>query len=205
MRELCAGSGADTYMLLDAASGENPGDMRILVSNWTYDAIQSVGIDAIRYIGESSASAYVGTTPRSWHPMALAMLLDREEIAGLAAFGHEEIVALRLLVAGRRHHLLLSSIRHDALDCAAIATQHVRCFYALAEFEGSEPEGENPLSERERECLSWVSHGKTTDEIALILDVSPSTINCYIAHAIHKLAARNRAMAIACAIRRNLI
>ncbi|HEX7075257.1 MAG TPA: helix-turn-helix transcriptional regulator [Hyphomicrobiaceae bacterium] len=206
MRQLCARTGADAYVLLDATPGVGPYDPPILASNWTYDAIQSTGVDTIRHIGESSVSVYVGTEPHGWHPLALAVLLGREEIANLVEFGHEEIVALRLHIAGKRYHLLLSSARTGALDCTAIFIEHMRCGYALAQFAGLiSPDGDSPLSERERECLSWVSQGKTTEEIAVILDVSSNTINSYIAHAIHKLAASNRAMAVASAIRRNLI
>ena len=61
------------------------------------------------------------------------------------------------------------------------------------------------LSERERECLQWVSEGKTTDEVALILGVSSNTVNSYVAHAIQKFGASNRAMAIATAIRSGII
>ncbi|TIX10880.1 MAG: helix-turn-helix transcriptional regulator, partial [Mesorhizobium sp.] len=55
------------------------------------------------------------------------------------------------------------------------------------------------------ECLFWVSEGKTTDEVALILGVSSNTVNSYITHAIQKFAASNRAMAIATAIRSGII
>ena len=53
-------------------------------------------------------------------------------------------------------------------------------------------------------CI-WVSEGKTTDEVALILGVSSNTVNSYITHAIQKFAASNRAMAIATAIRSGII
>ena len=46
---------------------------------------------------------------------------------------------------------------------------------------------QDPLSDRERECLFWVSEGKTTDEVALILGVSSNTVNSYVTHAIQKL------------------
>ncbi len=64
---------------------------------------------------------------------------------------------------------------------------------------------QDPLSDRERECLIWVSEGKTTDEVALILGVSANTVNSYVTHAIQKLSASNRAMAIATAIRSGII
>jgi DNA-binding CsgD family transcriptional regulator len=64
---------------------------------------------------------------------------------------------------------------------------------------------EHLISERERECLGWVAEGKTTMDIATILGVSSNTINSYLAHVIQKLSARNRAMAIAVAIRSGII
>ncbi len=42
-----------------------------------------------------------------------------------------------------------------------------------------------------------MSEGKTTDEVAVILGVSGNTVNSYITHAIQKLSASNRPMAIA--------
>jgi DNA-binding CsgD family transcriptional regulator len=64
---------------------------------------------------------------------------------------------------------------------------------------------DDPLSERERECMRWVSEGKTTDEVAMILGVSSNTVNSYVGHAMQKLSASNRAMAMATAIRNGLI
>ena len=53
--------------------------------------------------------------------------------------------------------------------------------------------------------LLWVSEGKTTDEVAMILQVSANTVNRYILHATQKLSAANRTMAIAIAIRNGII
>lgn len=61
------------------------------------------------------------------------------------------------------------------------------------------------LSRRERECLQWTAAGKTTWEIAGILEISPNTIDGYIASATRKLGAVNRTQAVAEALRRALI
>ncbi len=61
------------------------------------------------------------------------------------------------------------------------------------------------LSRRERECLQWTAAGKTTWEIAAILEISPNTIDGYIASATRKLGAVNRTQAVAEALRRALI
>ncbi|WP_140849530.1 LuxR family transcriptional regulator [Paracoccus sp. FO-3] len=53
------------------------------------------------------------------------------------------------------------------------------------------------LTSRELECLEWVSKGKTTDEIACILDRSPETIRIHIKRCCTKLAAANRTHAVA--------
>lgn len=61
------------------------------------------------------------------------------------------------------------------------------------------------LSRRERECLEWTAAGKTTWEIAGILEISQNTVDGYIASAGRKLGAVNRTQAVAEALRRGLI
>ncbi len=66
-------------------------------------------------------------------------------------------------------------------------------------------EEEPPLSERELECLRWTAVGKTSSEIATILDLSEHTINHYLIGATKKLDAVNRTQAVAKAIRNGWI
>lgn len=61
------------------------------------------------------------------------------------------------------------------------------------------------LSKREYECLYWTAAGKTSVEIATILELSEHTINNYLAAACHKLDSVNRAHAVAKAIRQGII
>jgi DNA-binding CsgD family transcriptional regulator len=61
------------------------------------------------------------------------------------------------------------------------------------------------LTERERDCLSWTAAGKTSSEIALILELSDHTINHYLTFAARKLDAVNRVQAVAKAIRLQLL
>lgn len=53
------------------------------------------------------------------------------------------------------------------------------------------------LTNRELECLEWVAQGKTTEDIACILDRSPETIRIHIKRCYIKLNALNRAHAVA--------
>jgi DNA-binding CsgD family transcriptional regulator len=61
------------------------------------------------------------------------------------------------------------------------------------------------LSERELECLEWVSFGKTSWETALILGVSERTINFHLLNAARKLNVYGRQAAVALALRQNLL
>ncbi len=93
------------------------------------------------------------------------------------------------------------------IDPASLTRAQLKCCYALSQtpqlLAGATTQ--DPLSDRERECLFWVSEGKTTDEVAVILGVSSNTVNSYITHAMQKLSASNRAMAIATAVRSGII
>ena len=61
------------------------------------------------------------------------------------------------------------------------------------------------LSERELECLEWVSFGKTSWETAIILGVSERTINVHLLNACRKLNVYGRQAAVALALRQNLL
>ncbi|MFU8789288.1 MAG: autoinducer binding domain-containing protein [Methylobacter sp.] len=54
-------------------------------------------------------------------------------------------------------------------------------------------------------CLSWAAEGKTSEEIALILGISISTVNKHLDHAATLLNANNRTHAIVKALYSNLI
>lgn len=61
------------------------------------------------------------------------------------------------------------------------------------------------LTAREQECLKWASQGKTSAEIAVIIDRSVDTVRLHIKNAIRKLDASNRSHAIAIALHLGLI
>jgi DNA-binding CsgD family transcriptional regulator len=134
-------------------------------------------------------------------------LLNGEQARLLSVLGHAEIFALKLHVGKRRYFVLFSAEEAGAIDVDDLQRAQMLSCYALS----AAPEMlaaavmQDPLSERERECLQWVSAGKTTDEMAMILGVSSNTVNSYVAHAIQKFGAKNRAMAMATAIRNGII
>jgi DNA-binding CsgD family transcriptional regulator len=61
------------------------------------------------------------------------------------------------------------------------------------------------LSAREVECLRWSAAGKSSDEIAIILDISTHTVVSYLKSAMRKLEAVNRMQAVARACRFRLL
>jgi DNA-binding NarL/FixJ family response regulator len=60
------------------------------------------------------------------------------------------------------------------------------------------------LTEREREIVAWVATGRSNDEIAAALVVSPATVRTHVSRAMLKLAARDRAQLVVYAIESGL-
>ncbi|WP_440054947.1 helix-turn-helix transcriptional regulator [Pseudoalteromonas sp. T1lg65] len=53
------------------------------------------------------------------------------------------------------------------------------------------------LTEREKECMEWISEGKTAWETAQILNISERTVNFHVNNVIDKVGASNRQHAVA--------
>lgn len=85
----------------------------------------------------------------------------------------------------------------------------VLCFHEkVMELRGISPEKSPPrpsLTDRERDCLSWASCGKTTSETAMILQVSERTVEFHIQNAMKKLGVHTKVHAIAVAIHRGIL
>jgi DNA-binding CsgD family transcriptional regulator len=62
-----------------------------------------------------------------------------------------------------------------------------------------------PLTSRESEVLLWVANGKSTAEIASILNIARRTVDEHVQTSIRKLDAANRTHAVAIAIRCGII
>ncbi|WP_338112303.1 helix-turn-helix transcriptional regulator [Rhizobium gallicum] len=79
---------------------------------------------------------------------------------------------------------------------------------ALDSFSSENRTDEGPsenLTRREIECLRWSAAGKSSDEIAIILDLSPHTVVGYLKGAMRKLDSVNRMQAVARAFRYRLL
>lgn len=81
----------------------------------------------------------------------------------------------------------------------------IHVYQRLSEMRLRDAKPTEMLAERELACLMWTAAGKTSAEIAEILDLSEHTVNHYLNRVTKKLDAVNRTQAVAKAIRRNLI
>jgi DNA-binding CsgD family transcriptional regulator len=208
--QLCAEVGADSYMLAALVSGQDRPGLSIIASNWVYDAISLVGNELIVGILLSRLSAPPGARPGSLdlsRAPELPDLVSGEQARLLDVLGHAELWSLKLSAGKRRYFVLFSAARAGTIDAEELSRAQMRACYALSQVPDmlAAAAMQDPLSERERECLYWASAGKTTDEVAMILGVSSNTVNSYVAHAIQKFGAKNRAMAMATAIRNGMI
>ncbi len=208
--QLVAEIGADSYMLVAIVHDQDRNDARIVSSNWIFDAIELIGKRLIAGLAQGPLTVAPGIRPK---PLVAAEapnaggLLTGEEARLLDVLGHAEVYSLRLNVGRQRLFALFSAAEAGSIDQPALMKAQLKCCYALSAIPQliAAAAMQDPLSDRERECLFWVSEGKTTDEVAVILGVSSNTVNSYITHAIQKFAASNRAMAIATAIRSGII
>ena len=70
---------------------------------------------------------------------------------------------------------------------------------------GQETEGYRKLTEREREILRFVADGRTNQEIAEQLFISPTTVQTHRAHMMAKLGLHNRTELVKYAIRHGFV
>ncbi len=64
---------------------------------------------------------------------------------------------------------------------------------------------ENPLTPREREILALVADGKSNQEIAEILYITPGTVRVHVHAILQKLEVRDRTQAAIVALQKHLI
>ncbi|MBO6538130.1 MAG: helix-turn-helix domain-containing protein [Rhizobiaceae bacterium] len=197
---------ADHYLVARLGTERGNDEIRIIAASWTFDTVEALGPETLQRISNAPSTAYVGAAPRVWHPRALDALKP-EQADHLAEAGHREVVSVRLRIGSRHYLVLFSAVRPAQLATESLQPALMSLSYALSTVGGEidDETADYPISERERECLGWVAEGKTTMDIATILGVSSNTINSYLAHVIQKLSARNRAMAVALAIRSGII
>jgi DNA-binding NarL/FixJ family response regulator len=93
----------------------------------------------------------------------------------------------------------------DALLSPGVTRRLIAEFAARPEHRRTNPERLRELTEREREVLGLVARGRTNDEIAEELFVSPATVKTHVSRSMSKLDARDRAQLVVVAYETGLI
>ncbi|CAM5461158.1 DNA-binding CsgD family transcriptional regulator [Aquamicrobium terrae] len=210
LMQLAAEIGADSYMLVATVPSQARSNARIVASNWIFDTIELIGRRLIAALAQGPHTAAPGMPALpllAAEAPAAGGVVTGEEARLLDVLGHAEIYALQLDVGRQRLFMLFSAEKAGSIDQTGLTRAQLKSCYALSQTPQlvTDTAAQDTLSERERECLFWVSEGKTTDEVAVILGVSANTVNSYITHAMQKLSASNRPMAIATAMRNGII
>ncbi|GGS88985.1 response regulator [Nonomuraea spiralis] len=100
---------------------------------------------------------------------------------------------------------LVNAVRVVAAGEALLSPSITRKVIGLFGRSGAEPvEGLGTLTPRERELVAWVATGRSNDEIAAELVISPDTVRTHVSRAMVKLRARDRAQLVVFAMRAGL-
>ncbi|SEG85884.1 DNA-binding response regulator, NarL/FixJ family, contains REC and HTH domains [Nonomuraea solani] len=100
---------------------------------------------------------------------------------------------------------LVNAVRVVAAGEALLSPAITRKVIGMFGRHGSEPvQGLETLTKREREMVAWVATGRSNDEIAKELTISPDTVRTHVSRAMVKLHARDRAQLVVFAMRAGL-
>jgi two-component system, NarL family, response regulator len=122
-------------------------------------------------------------------------LISRLIEAGAQGYCLKGIAADKLVLA-------LRSVNAGASWWDETATKEIRSSFT------SQPNLENisnPLTHREQEILELLADGKTNQQIAEILYITPGTVRVHVHAILHKFGVSDRTSAVAIAVQRHLI
>lgn len=126
--------------------------------------------------------------------------VDRHELTRyiLSRFNKDTNTANLLVFAGAGDEL------HKKMATMA-GYLHVHLMSAYVRIMGAGERMEERLSEREQSVLTWLRYGKTSWEVAKILNITENTVNFHIKNIKRKLNATNRQHAVAIAIAKGIL
>ena len=128
-------------------------------------------------------------------------LISRLIEAGAQGYCVKGIAAEKLVLA-------LRSVAAGASWWDENATKEIRSSFESGIYQ---PESENiskisnPLTQREQEILSLLAVGKTNQQIALTLYITPGTVRVHVHAILHKLGVSDRTQAVVVALQKRLI
>lgn len=192
--------GASHYLLARYDLVQEHGLDFIVASNWPFDLVRRLGADLV--------GGYARSTEVE---KCLAMLTPQFSLlpddVSLPEDVSRQFCSLTFCVGRTRFSIMLLYLEGLILSQDRLRETGLLAGYVISLGTGLEVRSERDfeLTDRELECLFWISEGKTSDEIAVILGISRNTINNYITSVMRKTATKTRSEAIAYAVRNNLV
>jgi len=107
---------------------------------------------------------------------------------------------------GRNLAEVLQSIRKTAAGEIAIPTGLLLgLLNRTPRDENAKTRSQDTITQREREILTLLARGKSVDEIAALLTISPLTVRTHIRNLLQKMGVKSRLQAVTCALKSGLI
>ncbi len=127
-------AGAENYLLTEALGGCGGEAPSIMAANWTFDAIQAVGMGALASLCAGPLATLPGQAPRiaSAAQLRERRLLESHAARALETFGHAELCCLVLQVGPQRHVALFSAARPGTLAEPALARVQMEASHAMS-------------------------------------------------------------------------
>lgn len=212
LRRLCGQFGFSRFLISPLPELDETLSQLTILTNWDPELLQIYDEKFFAQRGgiwpkfqSSSVPVSVSLTEESTQ----RLFLDSPEVGVLKSFGMGSATWIPLRTNSRRPIIVcLGSANVTALtgqEMAELLLPIVQLGERLEQIKGSTERPAVVLSDRETECLRWTAHGKTSLEIAAILELSEHTVNHYLAGAGRKLNAVSRPHAVANALRHGLI
>lgn len=125
-------------------------------------------------------------------------LISRLIAAGAQGYCLKGIAAEKLVLA-------LRSVAVGASWWDETATNEIRATFSSEPYLENITKPTNPLTQREQEILSFLAAGKTNQQIALELYITPGTVRVHVHAILHKLEVSDRSQAVVMAMQKGLI
>jgi len=155
------------------------------------------GIEACRQIKQQSPQLPVLILTSHSQKNLITRLIQ----AGAQGYCMKGIAAEKLVLA-------LRSVATGASWWDETATEEIRSSF-ISHVSGSQLENishtAHPLTQREQEVLSLLAKGKTNQEIATTLYITPGTVRVHVHTILHKLEVSDRTQAVIVALQKQLI
>lgn len=213
--EVVMHSGASAFIICDIPPGCAPGASEIHSSGWDPEWERKYLKNRYAEIDPVPNSVNSSIEPYFWHDLTPKTALDpkaaivmneaRAEFRMHDGFcipihGLDGVAGLVSLAAEEKEWDLLGQ------EQAALHLIGLYAYEAVRRIKRPRPAGPRiRLSPRERDCVRWLSEGKTAWEIGAILGVSADTVRTYVKAAARKLDTHSQAHLVARAHRLNLL